>query len=118
MTARGQVKKMTASKKRKHRCPKCPKCIDPVSTVREVAMVICRAFAPGGDPEAIMRTLQGVGAHHTLMQNAHPETDDQDGDAYAASLDSFEADLLEWLEEEAASHAEYMQRVHGQGQSG
>lgn len=90
---------------------KCPKSSPPVGAVRATVMTLFNALFPGGDPEATMEKLRDMGAHHTLMEIAYPETDDMEGMEYGGALDGFEAELAGWLDDAAAAHAEHMRRL-------
>jgi hypothetical protein len=99
---------MMAKPRRRKRCPKV---ILPAETVERAVAILFNALLPGGDPEQAMEMIRGAGAHHRLMELAHPETDDLEGMEYGGALDEFEGDLSGWLEDAAASYAEHRRRL-------
>ena len=43
--------------------------------------------------ERLQDIWEDMGLHHMLLETWYPETEDQEGDEYAASLDAFEGDI-------------------------
>ena len=98
------------AKRKGKSCPPCPPSPSREDIVKYVVKAMYRPFFREMNPEEFMEKLRSWGVHHDLMEDAWPETDEQEGEEYSRSIDAFEADLYGWLHDVWKSNMEHLKR--------